>query len=60
MLDCEYAGLGWGRELEGEREEAFRNAVDREVRPLPEFKSQPYHLAFLGLHFLIFKMGRTE
>lgn len=39
---------------------AGRGGVTREGRDLPEFKSLPQHLVFLGLHFLIFKMGRTE
>lgn len=64
MLDWEYAGLGFGGarrrgERRGSRPSGMQWTESR-VRPLPEFKSQPKHLAFWASHLLIFKMGRNR
>lgn len=53
-----WAGLGGERRNNSPHN--FRDAVDPEDKHLPEFESQLHHLVFLDLHFLTFKMGRTE
>lgn len=49
------AGLG----SQGKNNLVFGGAEDPKGRDLPEFKSQPHRLVFLGLHFFIFKMGEN-
>lgn len=59
LLPEKIQGLVAGLGSQGKNNLVFGGAVDPKGRDLPEFKSQPHRLVFLGLHFFIFKMGEN-